>query len=303
VTEETQPDDVEEPQGALAGQRLAEARRERDISLADIAKELHLDEPKVRALEENRFDMLGAPVFAKGHLRKYAELVGVPMDDILADYYALNRSVGAPPVVGPPRRHPRDLHLGRWILAIVVIGAVSAAVYWWLQRDGGLPEGVGELTPTRSIEMPVRANTPAGDATDEVEIAVSVSEGVAADAAAADAPPTRSADVATENEAPVADATATDVALRAPPVTTGSQVALTMHFSGDCWTEVSDASGARLYFDLGREDRSVTVRGEAPLRALFGNSENVTLEVDGNDLPISDSMRRGQTARLTIIKP
>ena len=94
----------DESNGPLAGQRLAIARRENDISIAEISKELHLDEPKVQALEENLFDQLGAPVFAKGHLRKYAELVGVPTDDILADYYKLNRSTGAPPVVGPSAR-------------------------------------------------------------------------------------------------------------------------------------------------------------------------------------------------------
>ncbi len=65
-----------------------------------MAKELHLDEPKVQALEENQFDVLGAPVFAKGHLRKYAELVGVPVDD------------GRQPHVRPIRR-PIGLTLGK----------------------------------------------------------------------------------------------------------------------------------------------------------------------------------------------
>ena len=73
-------DDAKEPdtdeEGPLGGERLRAARRANDISLRDIAKELHLDEGKVRALEQNDFDVLGAPVFAKGHLRKYAELVG-----------------------------------------------------------------------------------------------------------------------------------------------------------------------------------------------------------------------------------
>ncbi len=40
--------------------------------------------------------------------------------------------------------------------------------------------------------------------------------------------------------------------------------------------------------------------GVAPLRVLLGNSDNVTLMVDGADYEIRDSMRRGQTARLTI---
>ena len=49
-----------ETEGPLAGERLAEARRAQQISVLEIAKELHLDEPKVRALERNEFDVLGA---------------------------------------------------------------------------------------------------------------------------------------------------------------------------------------------------------------------------------------------------
>ena len=65
----------DEPTGPVGGERLAEARRELQISVLEIAKELHLDEPKVRALERNDFDILGAPVFAKGHLKAYACLL------------------------------------------------------------------------------------------------------------------------------------------------------------------------------------------------------------------------------------
>ncbi len=97
----------------VAGERLRVARREHNISVQDIAKELHLDEPKVRALEKNQFDVLGAPVFAKGHLRKYADLVGVSVDDVMTDYYQMNRSVGAPPVVGTPRPQQREIALAR----------------------------------------------------------------------------------------------------------------------------------------------------------------------------------------------
>ena len=121
--------------GPVGGERLAACRRERGISVHEIAKELHLDEPKVRALEENRFDVLGAPVFAKGHLRKYAELVGVPIDDVLADYYQLNRSVGAPPVVGPPRKDPREISVSPWIAGVVVMIVVAAAAWWWIARE------------------------------------------------------------------------------------------------------------------------------------------------------------------------
>jgi cytoskeleton protein RodZ len=75
---------------------------------------------------------------------------------------------------------------------------------------------------------------------------------------------------------------------------------LSISFSGDCWTEVSDVSGKRLYFDLGSEGRSATITGAAPLRALFGDSNNVRLAVNGQDYPITDSMRSGRTARMSI---
>src|SRR3990170_1326320 len=98
----------------LAGERLAHARRVREVSIQEIANALHLDEYKVRALEQNEFERLGAPVFAKGYLRKYAALVGVSVDDILADYYRLNRSTGAPLVIPTRVRQPRNVSLGPW---------------------------------------------------------------------------------------------------------------------------------------------------------------------------------------------
>ena len=113
MTDDTEKKE-DETNGPVGGERLRKARRENDISVRDIAKELHLDEYKVRALEKNEFDVLGAPVFAKGHLRKYAELVGVDIDDVMTDYYQMNRASSIPPVVGPKRRMPRTIHRYRY---------------------------------------------------------------------------------------------------------------------------------------------------------------------------------------------
>ena len=58
--------DAESLQGARGGERLAEARRELQISVLEVAKELHLDEPKVRALERNDFEVLGCTGIRQG---------------------------------------------------------------------------------------------------------------------------------------------------------------------------------------------------------------------------------------------
>lgn len=278
---------ADDPSGPLAGQRLAIARRENDISIAEIAKELHLDEPKVQALEENLFDELGAPVFAKGHLRKYAELVGVPTDDVLADYYKLNRSAGAPPVVGPKKlKPPVDISLGPWIAGAVVIALLAATVYWWLNREPSpeILDTPGTLEPFAS-ERADQADDSAAESTSE-------------DAPLGDTRPAETAEPAVTAES---NAEVAPIADQRPPAAAGEgQLQISMTFSGDCWTEVTDANGERLFFGLGQAGQTVTRNGTPPLRALFGNADNVSVTVNGVDFPVAGRAGRGNTARVTI---
>ncbi|MEM9208356.1 MAG: RodZ domain-containing protein [Pseudomonadota bacterium] len=293
--------DSDEANGPLAGERLAAARKDQDISIRDIAKELHLDEAKVQALEQNQFDVLGAPVFAKGHLRKYAELVGVSEADVLADYYELNRSVGAPPVVGPPRKAARDIDLSPYILPAVVVVVILGLLFWWLQSGSPVP-GAGDGTDDTAVPAEPESNP-------EVTVPDAQAEPAPVVDAADDDGSAESANVepavtepdTTPNAAP--DSTADSSAERArSPVPAGDDgaLALTLQFSGDCWTEVTDGAGDRLFFDLGKEGRTVEVSGEPPLRLLLGNSNNVSVSVNGDPYAVPASARRGDTARFTI---
>ena len=294
MADDAQDKDTEESTGPLAGERLAAARKDQDISIRDIAKELHLDEAKVQALEQNKFDVLGAPVFAKGHLRKYAELVGVAENDVLADYYELNRSVGAPPVVGPPRKGAREIDLSPWILPAVVVVIVLGLLFWWFKSGSPLPGfgGAGdesEVPAEASIDLPVSLPDP-GPAPIQADIAETPAEPEATPDTELPAAPA-DADTA----APTDSTTASP-----PPVISETALALTLAFSGDCWTEVTDAAGDRLFFDLGRQGRTVQVSGEPPLRLLLGNSNNVALTLNGEPYTVPASALRGDTARFTI---
>ena len=284
-TEQTQagksPEDSKKSAGPLAGERLAAARRAQHITVLEVAKELHLDEPKVRALEQNDFEALGAPVFAKGHLRKYAMLVGVDNDDVLQDYYKLNRATGMPPVVGKVRKPIHKMSPGRWIAAIVVLLVAATAYWWFLPAD--TPQSTGpELQPP--ISEPIPADP---DGTDVVDTDTESDNANALIEA-----------VEVELSEPVTVETLPPVATVASAV--AGEVRLTLRFTGDCWTEISDASGRRLFFDLGRDGRSVNVSGQAPLSVLFGNADNVSVRVNGMAYSISAADRRGETARLTI---
>jgi cytoskeleton protein RodZ len=270
----------------LAGERLAEARRARQISIQEIANSLHLDEHKVRFLELNEFEKLGAPVFTKGYLKKYAALVGVPVDDVLADYYRVNRATGAPLVI--PARIPqsRDMSLGPWFFAVVAVVLVAGAG-WWLFSAGSEwwstrtePATVAPFADEQRDQATPLPDVPATSAGDEGDAGGQASSDNAApqQASPVEPPP--------ESDPPGS---------RAP-----SEVELRITFSGDCWTEVTDVSGERLYFGLGSAGRTVTVTGRPPLEVLLGNSAHASLAVNGSSYPVPVSARRGDTARLTI---
>lgn len=281
--------------GPLAGERLAAARREQQITVVEVAKELHLDERKVRALEQNEFEILGAPVFAKGHLRKYAQLVGVPIEDVLADYYALNRSSGMPPVVGAVRKPTRELTPGPWLAVIVAIILAAAAYWYYVVHDSGSAPPGNESPGTESIGAPASAP----------DTGVVEPPGAAAGsggAAVESIPQTEATDIAAQIAADAESSSGPAVMAEPAPLADGN-VRLTLTFSGDCWTEITDAGGRQLFFDLGRDGRVANVTGRAPLAVLFGNAGNVTLRVNGEPYEIGAADRRGQTARLTIRSP
>jgi cytoskeleton protein RodZ len=276
-----------EPQGPRGGERLAEARRERQISVLEIAKELHIDEQKIRALENNEFDLLGAPVFAKGHLRKYSQLVGVDHEDVLTDYYRLTRSQSMPPVITRRKRPPRDLSPGPWIAGIAVI--LAAAISYWLiaMKPFETATPVRQEPAPAPVEAPVEEQVATDDAARDESVDYESADAVpAAPEPAATLPQDASPVEAAEN--------------RAQPVVAEGDVRLSITFLGDCWTEIHDAAGNQLYFGLGREGRTVNISGHGPLSVLFGDADSISLRVNGEDFAIADADRRGRTARLML---
>ena len=284
------PDD--DASGPLGGERLAAARRAHEISATDIAKELHLDEPKIRALEKNDFAVLGAPVFAKGHLRKYAELVGVSADDVIADYYELNRSAGAPPIVGPARKIRRDFSLGPWVTTGIIVVIIASTAYWWFTRGPALP--LSQTDSARVASFVADAGGASGQETVAGSAAI-VSESEPDSMAEEEELPPQ--EITLASAAPMASEP--EQFIEASSVL--PQVQLELIFTGECWTEVTDGAGRRLFYDLGTAGRVVAVAGDEPLQILLGDSENVDIAVDGRDYSIPDAARRGRMARLTIL--
>jgi cytoskeleton protein RodZ len=112
--------------------QLRKAREERGLSIEEVADRLRLNEALVLAMEEDRFGLLGAPVFARGHLRNYALLVGASERQVL-DAFDVG-DLPEPTLLPAGERLPAPRARGPWIAALVVLAATIAAAAWWLVR-------------------------------------------------------------------------------------------------------------------------------------------------------------------------
>jgi cytoskeleton protein RodZ len=65
-------------ESAAPGAKLKAERERRGLSAQKAADEMHLDRWVIDALEADDYKRIGPTVYAKGHLKKYAALLGLP---------------------------------------------------------------------------------------------------------------------------------------------------------------------------------------------------------------------------------
>ena len=100
------------------GARLKAGRERADLSLVQAAELLHVDPNVIQALESEDFSALGAAVYARGHIRHYAELVKESAPELLA-LYAASVHAAAPPDL---TRMPHAKQVSSWRGALVTTG-------------------------------------------------------------------------------------------------------------------------------------------------------------------------------------
>lgn len=262
------------------GDRLRTTRERRGLTVKDAARHLRLDPSVIDALEADDFARLSAPIFIKGYLNAYGKLLGLPPDELVAEYVAATDTAPPPLVIrrgtgddidSPTSR--RILRIG-WLVAALV--AVAAAAWWYQQRSS---EDDAAATTVRgtTADLPV--------ARQEVPLPQRVPEPA----------PDPTAD-ATSADTPVTDAVPEPVAERvAPP-----RLNVRLSIREESWVEIVDATGERLYFDLARAGNVIEVAGEPPLAVFLGNSPGVDIEVDGRRFDQSRYNRAGNVARFRL---
>lgn len=272
------------------GARLRAARERAGMNVAQAAEKLHCDRQLIEALEAGRFKEIGAPVFARGHLRRYAELVGEPIGELLERFDAAAAGrVMLPDLTSIPRaRRTRDTRRLLWPAVIAVAVVVFGVLISWVLRDSPLPalagltDSVGGSVPqTTDAALPTASADGVSDVVDAaatVGAALDVTSAVQADAGSVTPPAA----------APMG------AALRR------GETEFSIRVTSDCWLEIYDADRDRLYFDLLRTGGQAQVRGTPPFRVLLGNASAATIQVAGATVAVPRGTIRGNAALLSL---
>ena len=284
---------VPAPAPRSIGERLRAGRERAGLSVAAAAEKLHLDNKVIEALEGDRFADLGASVYVRGHLRRYADFVGEPGAEMVKAYSA-REALPTPPdltqVPHPERRSdPRRL-----VTPLVGLGSalILALAIWWVLA--GSHSGAAKSTaPATSGEASRVASEPASTPAPPVESpTMRVASGTNP---ASGAPATTN-----NNTSPVPASPMTGTQPRRDDGTAARTTRLRLQLANDSWVEVYDSRGARLFYDVATAGSVQSVEGRAPLKVVLGNSAAVAIDVDGQRREIPAGAAEGEGASFVV---
>lgn len=287
------------PSALGLGERLRSARKARALSLEHVSETLHLDETIVLALEDERFDVLGAPVFVRGHLKAYARLVGLSPDSVLDAFNETERLPEVVPTVNRESDHSVTVNPVMWgFWALVILLGFSLGIYLLAGDDTDSPAPATVTSPVEpdpGIEIaPPVATMPVVD--DPLPIGQDLQPDTLPiiDDAIAPAEDDMTA-AGRQDEAPI-------VVMSEPePVIAVQQTRLSLHFLEESWVEISDAE-RRLLFGLQRAGRRRELTGEPPFDLLVGNATGVEIQLNGRPFDIPAADISGKVARFVITR-
>jgi cytoskeleton protein RodZ len=148
------------------GASLEEERRRQGLDLEQVERATYIGRRYLRALEEERFELLPGDAYAKGFLRAYAEFLGLDPARYLDEYNArLAARAPEPVLVSEPlrlrrRRAPLAWLRGWPVLVGVVVAVVLGMLAWLYGGSGSSPPPVAPPTPLRPRPRPTPAKPP-----------------------------------------------------------------------------------------------------------------------------------------------
>lgn len=281
------------------GSMLCEARKALSLSQEHIANKLNFKISLVKDIELDQFDPSMPVTFNRGYLANYAKLVGVDVDDVLAAYDALDAaSIQRSEMLSFSKQTSKQAEHSRvmWLSYLIVAVLVGLTFLWWLQES--------KQEDSQLIVPPSSENALQSDSNNSSELTSkaldknaleSVSQSAPAEVQDMNSTVSVNVDVQSQEQPSENDVvnisdelnsslTLRDVVEPAKPVLSTA----VFTFKGDCWVNISDATGERVAWGVKTAGYVMTIEGVAPLQVTVGKPELTSITFDGETVDMSD---------------
>ena len=293
-------DEVQQPETVLQGpgQILKLAREKVNLSSQDIADKMKLKKILIEDIEQDNYDINISLTFVRGYLKLYAKHVKVDESEILNAFENLSTQKKEPAKLQSfSRRVANQANDDKLMLVTYLIVAVVIAlvVIWWLQQSSN------DTTTASNV-----SNYPEADTQNVIAKEIlPLEEKSLPDAEILKSESTDDFGVVTPNEQLLSDIekqTIENQSISAEIVddssnlgelsdfietTTAEPVELIFEFAGDCWMNLSDATGENIAYGVKVKGRVMPVTGIPPFVVTLGAPEVVKIHYAGEPLDMS----------------
>jgi cytoskeleton protein RodZ len=134
------------------GSSLREARVRRGLELSQVERDTKIRARYLAALEDDRFEALPGPAYARGFLRTYADYLGLEAQRFIDEYHSRFAPPDETAVVAPVRIRRRRFAVRPSLLAAALVAALLLGlIAWQVSSRGGGKHAAPPTTPTASV--------------------------------------------------------------------------------------------------------------------------------------------------------
>ena len=295
------------------GQMLSAARVQQNLTQREVAETLHITMHYVNAIEHDDHDKLPGAVFAKGYIKRYAEIMALDETAVMASYEDLSHARPAV-IAGTSRNAKKARCVGKSVWVMAALATIFITLFFglwaWNGEDADTLRGsvipvLSELPESASPEQPV---TPMPAAPTGID---SASRRSATAVREAQSLPLASPQQATVDGRTVSGSinrTETDeenaiggASSRPATVVEGEgEDTLKLSFSGASWIEVRDSGHGDRYRDLRVAGDVLEIKGVAPFDVFLGDAPRIRLVLNGVDIDLLQETRIDNSMQLTV---
>ncbi|WP_239323727.1 RodZ domain-containing protein [Snodgrassella gandavensis] len=291
MNEQTKNPESGQNAAVTLGTILAQARKQRGLSVGEVAERLKLPARQIEAMESGSYKGLPEAVFIKGFLSSYARLLELDEKELkqyLQQIFpsgnrhlaAENYKVASTELDFQDR--PLRRHFPHWLIVVLVVILIGIVVYAWQSKS---TSENARQTATSSQEVSVQAASIGDVAASNIRVVpMTASEQTNTQAAYAG------------TNASQADGASTSMTA-SPSVVTGTE-ALVIKLENRTWLQVSDKSGKILISQIVDAGSTHQFSGGAPYKVILGYTLGASIQFAGKEVAIPQNKKR--TAAITV---